>query len=363
MTRRLVVALSLALALAASAPAAARADATAEDRAEAQALFDDGRKLMAQKKFAEACPKLEESQRIDPGIGTLLNLAECQAHTGRTASAWANFLEAAYQAKNLGQAKRENAARAHAAALEPKLSRLTILAVVPPGVKLVIKRDGEVVSPSLVGTAVPVDPGEHTVSASAPGRQPWATKVRVEPGWAPGLHLGAAARGGRARAPAAGGEAPSPAAAAASSPAASPTPRSRRPPPLRSTSRPGKGPRAAGVVLTILGAGGLGTGIAFAALAKQKLDDSNAQGCNATSMGTVCPGTSFDTRTTAHTDGNIATGAFVAGGVLAGAGVGLLDRVGRHRQGQPQGLGAAAPTVTAAVGPHGEASIGLMGRF
>src|SRR5512138_2397422 len=119
--RLLAASLAAGLALAAALPA--RADTTAEQRAAAQALFDDARRLMADKKYAEACPKLEESQRLDPGIGTLLNLAECQSLTGRTASAWANFLEAAYQAKAAGQAKRENTARSRAAALEPKLSR------------------------------------------------------------------------------------------------------------------------------------------------------------------------------------------------------------------------------------------------
>lgn len=171
--------LMLAAALS-GAPRAARADATAEQRTVAQALFDDARKLMANQKYAEACTKLEESQRLDPGMGTLLNLAECQALTGRTATSWTNFLEVAYQAKAARQAKRESTARSRAAALEPKLSRLTILAVTArPGLE--IRRDGVVVGPSLLGTAVPVDPGEHVVTAKAPGRKPWETRVTVRP--------------------------------------------------------------------------------------------------------------------------------------------------------------------------------------
>ena len=59
------------------------------DPAAAQALFDQGRDLMRQNKHAEACPKLAESNRLDPAIGTLFHLADCYEQSGRVASAWA----------------------------------------------------------------------------------------------------------------------------------------------------------------------------------------------------------------------------------------------------------------------------------
>src|SRR6185369_12155545 len=65
------------------------------DSAIAQSLFDEGRKLMNEKKFAEACPRLERSYKLDPAAGTLLNVAVCHEGLGRTATAWNEFREAA----------------------------------------------------------------------------------------------------------------------------------------------------------------------------------------------------------------------------------------------------------------------------
>src|SRR5262245_30897133 len=138
-TRSLVVCL-VALTVGASRPAGA--EATASEKATAQALFDEGRKLASSGRFAEACPKLEESLRLDPGIGTRFHLANCYERAGRTASAWTTFLEVAAAAKEAKQPEREKVARDRASALEPKLSRLTIVAGGKGAEALEIRRDG-----------------------------------------------------------------------------------------------------------------------------------------------------------------------------------------------------------------------------
>ena len=56
---------------------AVQAQPSAQDAAAARALFEQARKLLADGKPEQACPKLEESQRLDPGIGTLFNMADC----------------------------------------------------------------------------------------------------------------------------------------------------------------------------------------------------------------------------------------------------------------------------------------------
>jgi hypothetical protein len=178
MRKRWFLGMSLALAALPSRPASAAG--TPADTATAQALFDEARKLMGEGRYVEACPKLDESQRIDPGWGTLINLADCHEHVGRTATAWSEFLQVAAGSRHAGQGERSQAAKVRAAALEARLSKLTIAVTernLPPGFE--IKRDQSVVGPAQWGTPVAVDPGEHVVEAIAPGKRPWRRTVTV----------------------------------------------------------------------------------------------------------------------------------------------------------------------------------------
>ncbi|MDI1444534.1 hypothetical protein [Polyangium sp. 6x1] len=154
-------------------------------RAAAEALFDEGKWLMDQGRHPEACPKFAESQRLDAGVGTLLNLADCLEKIGRTASAWAEFRAAAYAAREKGQVERETVARERAAALEPRLARLVITAPWAEKVQsLEIRKDGQMFGRALWGTAVPVDPGKHVVEALAEGKRPYRVEVEVPGGQA-----------------------------------------------------------------------------------------------------------------------------------------------------------------------------------
>jgi hypothetical protein len=158
----------------------AHAEPSAADRALATQLFQEGREAMARGDLAVACPKLEESQRLDPGGGTLLNVATCHEAAGRTATAWTEFHEALGMAERDGQPERVTFAEEHIAALEPRLARLVI--VVPPPAdheSLTILRDGSPVARPAWGTAMPIDPGEHRIDATAVDRQGWSTTITV----------------------------------------------------------------------------------------------------------------------------------------------------------------------------------------
>jgi hypothetical protein len=151
------------------------------DQAGARMLFVEGRKLADAGNYVEACVRFEESFRLDPGVGTDFNLADCQEHIGRTASAWTRFLDVASATKAAGQTERERAALARAAALEPKLARLVVVVTSAlPG--LIVARDGETMGATSWGISVPIDSGEHLVEAAAPGKKKWAQRTTVPAG-------------------------------------------------------------------------------------------------------------------------------------------------------------------------------------
>ena len=113
----------------------------------ADQLFQEGRKLLDAGNAAAACPKFEESQRLDPGLGTLLNLADCYERTGRLASALSAFRSSEEQARRLGEKRRETAAADRARALEGRVPRVTITLAAgerPTGFE--VRRNGAVVT-------------------------------------------------------------------------------------------------------------------------------------------------------------------------------------------------------------------------
>ncbi len=174
---RSTVGIGLCVALCLSAGGAHADDAGAQ----AQALFDEGKRLMDAADYAAACPKLAESQRLDPGNGTLARLATCHEKQGKIATAWSEFAELVTSAQRAGQADRERFARQRIAALEPRLSRLTVVvpADVATTVGLVVHRDAIAVGVATWGVGVPVDPGDHVIEASAPGKQAWSSHVTI----------------------------------------------------------------------------------------------------------------------------------------------------------------------------------------
>ena len=159
------------------------AETTASQRATAEALFQQATQLMDEKRYAEACDKLAGSQDLDPALGTMLYLADCYEHAGRSASAWALFHEAADSAKSAGQADRQSIALERATSLEARLSKLQVrvpAARQVAGLEVLI--NGAVVPRASYDTELPVDPGPTRIEARAPGKKSWTTTLTIADG-------------------------------------------------------------------------------------------------------------------------------------------------------------------------------------
>ena len=161
----------------------------------AQALFDGGVADMEAGRFEKACPAIEASQRLDPRPGTLFTLAECEAQRGRAATAMRYYAEYLTLHRNFGAAKKlEQKDRAKTSedqlrTLDLLVPKLTIVLAQGSGPDVVVKRDGEVVAELSLGSALPVDPGEHVVTAQSPGGPETSQRISLAPGEAKTVRL------------------------------------------------------------------------------------------------------------------------------------------------------------------------------
>ena len=271
----------------------------------ADTTFDAGRALLKDKRYADACPKFEESQRQDPASGTLLALAYCQELSGLLATSHATYLAAARLAEREGHRDRQAAATERAQVLASRVSKITVVVpqelLVLPGFHLL--RDGIEFERASFGTAVATDGGSHAFQASAPGRVPWTSTVTlfsegdqktlvlpVLDSVEPARERGVAPRPEPSR----GAEAQE-----------------------RASSRVTL--ERVSLALAVGSVVGLAIGTGYALRANSKNDESNRRGCDANG----CDPTGAGLRNQALSAARVSTWSFIAGGALAAAGVTL----------------------------------------
>lgn len=180
---RLLLATPLLLSLLAPArEAAAQSGAeVAVEVAFARTLFEEATELVRQGYLWRAIPKLEASIGHDPTPAAMLALADCQRRMGATATAWGWFHRAEERARSLGDTARAAEAAEQAAAIEARIPRVKVVVAEgerPPDIRL----DGRPLATSALGIAIPVDPGEHKVVATAPGRVPFEARINADKG-------------------------------------------------------------------------------------------------------------------------------------------------------------------------------------
>lgn len=282
-------------------PGVAAADPSA-DSIRAEALFNEARDLVTKQRFDEACPKFAESQRLEPAPGTQINLADCLERQGKTASAWVTYRIAAQSQRTAGHADRAKTLEQRAKALEGSLFKHTI--VVPETARLtglVVQRDGTELTPAEWGTAIPVDPGAHTITAHAPGHKEWSDT------------FDASKQGGALTTTL-------PVLDAEVAPASAPV----APAPAPAPSEPGMSPlRIAGIAVGAAGIVGLGIGLGFGLHAGSRWSDAKST-CSNFAAGECTDPAAIRASDSAHSSATAADVAFVIGGAALVGGLAMF---------------------------------------
>ncbi len=145
--------------------------ARADQRAEADAAFKHGREAFKAEKYQEACDAFEESQSLDPQLGTKFNLAQCYEKVGKLATAYTMYNELL--------ALDDNTFRKHLttdalAALEPRVPKIQVVIDKPPPDVVVTIQDAKGVGrPADLNAPTRVDVGDYKVVAVAKGMRDW----------------------------------------------------------------------------------------------------------------------------------------------------------------------------------------------
>ncbi|MCU0657418.1 MAG: hypothetical protein MUF64_19810 [Polyangiaceae bacterium] len=293
---------SLSLLLALSTFSSHAAGQSPEAKAQAEVLFEEGVKKLGSKEIDAACKALEMSQKLDPGIGTLLYLADCYEQQGKLASAWATFREAASLAKAANQGKREATALRRASELSPRVPRITLLPPSGDSPELTATRNGAPIARELWGRPMPIDPGLHTFEVTGPGKKAVRIELTIKQGEEPqSLQL----------------PTPEPLPRAASS---APPPATSAPPPDPPASAPPLAPppsgaqKTAGLVLAGVGVLGVGLGSYLGLQARSDSKEADRL-CNPADR-TRCNADAARLGNDARSTANIATVVFTSGGAL-----------------------------------------------
>ena len=249
----------------------------------AEALFQDGKAALDRGAFDEACPRLADSNKLEPLAGTSYFLGDCEEKRGRIATAWAAFLEAR---------QRMDPADERLALVEERINKLAgrlpklVVRLAPdiPDSAKMFRGDTEVGRGS-IGVSLPVDPGLHVLRVEAEGFEPRAVEINAVEAETVSvtLELGPVVK----------------------TPTAAPKLEPTSPVPL-----------IVGGLLAGLGAVGMGAGIGMGFAASGDYDAAAGECASG-----ACSQSGFDARTDARALGDAATGVFIGGGVLAAAGL------------------------------------------
>jgi hypothetical protein len=288
-------ALFLSLTLLASTAAA---DPSAADRATARTLAQEGQQSLDARKFSTAADKFTRADALVHAPTLLLGLARAQLGMNKLVEAQESYNRIIREGVTAGSPRSWTKALEDATkeveAITPRLPWVTITVLGPTNPEVVI--DSTPVPSAALGVKRPVNPGSHTVKASAEGFLPAEKTITFAEGQSASVSLELE-------------QAPADAAPVAVAPAAEASPPSS-----------GKGKKTAGFVALGIGGAGLVVGGVTGVLAMSK-HNKLAKECPDGFCDPETHGAELDSY---HLIGTISTVGFIVGGVGIATGTILL---------------------------------------
>ncbi len=158
------------------------AAATAEERAAAKEHLSRAQEAKKAGQLAEACQHLEEVERLDPKLPTLMELADCTEQQGLLVEAQAWWAAARDRARQTEKPQSRARAEERLAAVEKRVAHLTLqlAAEAPPEAQVL--RDGVVVDAASLAAAQPLNPGDHVVVVKLAGHEDAQYDVKLAEG-------------------------------------------------------------------------------------------------------------------------------------------------------------------------------------
>jgi Tetratricopeptide repeat len=157
----------------AAAPTTETRDARADEK------FREGRALLDQGRFQEACQKFEESLSLASSPGTLLNLGNCYEQPGDLLRALAAFQRALAEAPREADPDRRQAwteaAKERVQAVSERVPQLIVHPSPTPGVRVQV--DGQLIQS--LGVPLRLNPGKHRIDASADQKLPFIQEITL----------------------------------------------------------------------------------------------------------------------------------------------------------------------------------------
>lgn len=295
--------------------------ARAQGPSDADVAFKKGRDLLKAGKYVEACAEFENSEHLDPQLGTRFNIAQCTEKQGKLAAALELYRALIATDTNATRKQVETDA---VAALDKRVPRVQLQIDSPPA-GLAVKLGDRPVTCTGGKCEARVDAGHYQAVATAPGFTDASANVDVAEGATVIVKLVLVA-----------GPAPAPAVA---------------PPPVAAIPEPPRSHRKLYATIAIGGGGAvLATGVVFGVLAHGNWNDAKA----ACGGSTTCPDAASlakanSLRDSANTKATLSTAFVIAGAAIAGAGVVLY-------------ITAPSSEHAVAVTPTGT-GVSLSGRF